>query len=52
MLAKFYYKQLDVRIKMLMVYVEPIIIMVLGLVVGLIVVTMLQAILSINELVV
>lgn len=51
-LAKFYYKQLDVRIRMLMVYVEPIIIMVLGLVVGLIVVTMLQAILSINELVV
>lgn len=50
-LAKFYYKQLDVRIRMLMVYVEPIIIMVLGLVVGLIVVTMLQSILSINELV-
>jgi general secretion pathway protein F len=51
-LAKFYYKQLDVRIRALMVYVEPIIIMVLGLVVGMIVVTMLQAILSINELVV
>lgn len=51
-LARFYYKQLDVRIRALMVYVEPIIIMVLGLVVGLIVVTMLQAILSINELVV
>ncbi len=51
-LARFYYKQLDARIRMLMVYVEPIIIMVLGLVVGLIVVTMLQAILSINELVV
>ncbi len=51
-LSKFYYKQLDVRIRMLMMYVEPIIIMVLGLIVGLIVVTMLQAILSINELVV
>lgn len=51
-LSKFYYKQLDVKIRMLMMYVEPIIIMVLGLVVGLIVVTMLQAILSINELVV
>ncbi len=51
-LSKFYYKQLDVRIRMLMMYVEPVIIMVLGLVVGLIVVTMLQAILSINELVV
>jgi general secretion pathway protein F len=51
-LARFYYKQLDVKIRMLMMYVEPIIIMVLGLVVGLIVVTMLQAILSINELVV
>lgn len=51
-LARFYYKQMDARIKTLMLYVEPVIIMVLGLVVGLIVVTMLQAILSINELVV
>ncbi len=51
-LSKFYYKQLDVKIRMLMMYVEPVIIMVLGLIVGLIVVTMLQAILSINELVV
>jgi general secretion pathway protein F len=49
-LSRFYYKQLDGRIKTLMVYAEPAIIMVLGLVVGLIVVSMLQAILSINEL--
>jgi len=49
-LASYYYKQLDVRIKTLMTYAEPAIIMLLGLVVGLIVVSMLQAILSINEL--
>ena len=49
-LARYYYKQLDNRIKTLMTYAEPAIIMVLGLVVGLIVVSMLQAILSINEL--
>lgn len=49
-LARYYYKQLDNRIKSLMTYAEPIIIMVLGLIVGLIVVSMLQAILSINEL--
>ena len=49
-LARYYYKQLDGRIKALMTYAEPAIIMVLGLIVGLIVVSMLQAILSINEL--
>jgi general secretion pathway protein F len=49
-LARYYYKQLDNRIKSLMTYAEPAIIMVLGLIVGLIVVSMLQAILSINEL--
>lgn len=49
-LAGYYYKQLDQRIKTLMIYAEPIIIMLLGLIVGLIVVSMLQAILSINEL--
>ncbi len=49
-LSRYYYKQLDVRIKSMMTYAEPAIIMVLGLVVGLIVVSMLQAILSINEL--
>jgi len=49
-LSKYYYKQLDVRIKSMMTYAEPAIIMILGLVVGLIVVSMLQAILSINEL--
>lgn len=49
-LSSYYYKQLDVRIKAMMTYAEPIIIMVLGLIVGLIVVSMLQAILSINEL--
>lgn len=49
-LSRYYYKQLDNRIKTLMTYAEPAIIMVLGLVVGLIVVSMLQAILSINEL--
>ncbi len=49
-LSSFYYKQLDVRIKSMMTYAEPAIIMILGLVVGLIVVSMLQAILSINEL--
>ncbi len=49
-LARYYYKQLDARIKALMTYAEPAIIMVLGLIVGLIVVSMLQAILSINEL--
>jgi general secretion pathway protein F len=49
-LGKYYYKQLDNRIKSLMTYAEPAIIMVLGLIVGLIVVSMLQAILSINEL--
>ncbi len=49
-LGKYYYKQLDNRIKSLMTYAEPAIIMVLGLMVGLIVVSMLQAILSINEL--
>jgi len=49
-LARYYYKQLDNRIKSLMTYAEPIIIMALGLIVGLIVVSMLQAILSINEL--
>jgi general secretion pathway protein F len=49
-LSRYYYKQLDVRIKSLMTYAEPAIILVLGLVVGLIVVSMLQAILSINEL--
>jgi type II secretory pathway component PulF len=51
-LARFYYKQLDSSIKTLMLYVEPVIIMLLGLIVGFIVVTMLQAILSINELVI
>lgn len=51
-LSAYYYKQLDVRIKAMMTYAEPIIIMVLGTLVGLIVVSMLQAILSINELVV
>ncbi len=49
-LARYYYKQLDNRIKSLMTYAEPVIIMALGLIVGLIVVSMLQAILSINEL--
>ncbi len=49
-LSRFYYKQLDNRIKTLMTYAEPAIIMLLGLIVGLIVVSMLQAILSINEL--
>lgn len=49
-LSKYYYKQLDNRIKSLMTYAEPAIIMLLGLIVGLIVVSMLQAILSINEL--
>lgn len=49
-LSNFYYKQLDNRIKTLMTYVEPTIIILLGLIVGLIVVSMLQAILSINEL--
>ncbi len=49
-LSRFYYKQLDNRIKSLMTYAEPVIIMLLGLIVGLIVVSMLQAILSINEL--
>ncbi len=49
-LGQYYYKQLDNRIKALMTYAEPAIIMILGLVVGLIVVSMLQAILSINEL--
>ncbi len=49
-LGRYYYKQLDNRIKSLMTYAEPAIIMVLGLIVGLIVVSMLQAILSINEL--
>jgi general secretion pathway protein F len=49
-LGRYYYKQLDNRIRTLMTYAEPAIIMVLGLVVGLIVVSMLQAILSINEL--
>ncbi len=49
-LGKYYYKQLDNRIKSLMTYAEPAIIIVLGLIVGLIVVSMLQAILSINEL--
>lgn len=49
-LARYYYKQLDNRIKSLMTYAEPAIIMLLGLIVGLIVVSMLQAILSINEL--
>ena len=49
-LSRYYYKQLDNRIKSLMTYAEPAIIMILGLIVGLIVVSMLQAILSINEL--
>jgi general secretion pathway protein F len=49
-LSRYYYKQLDNRIKTLMTYAEPAIIMLLGLIVGLIVVSMLQAILSINEL--
>lgn len=49
-LSRYYYKQLDNRIKILMTYVEPIIILLLGLIVGVIVVSMLQAILSINEL--
>ncbi len=49
-LSTYYYKQLDVRIRLLMTFAEPAIIIILGLVVGLIVVSMLQAILSINEL--
>ncbi|MCP4874949.1 MAG: type II secretion system F family protein [Gammaproteobacteria bacterium] len=49
-LARYYYKQLDNRIKAIMTYAEPAIIMLLGLIIGLIVVSMLQAILSINEL--
>jgi type II secretory pathway component PulF len=49
-LARYYYKQLDNQIKALMTYVEPFIILLLGLIVGIIVVSMLQAILSINEL--
>ena len=49
-LSRYYYKQLDLRIKLLMTYIEPAIILLLGLIVGVIVVSMLQAILSINEL--
>ncbi len=49
-LARFYYRQLDNRIKTVVTYAEPVIIMLLGLIVGLIVVSMLQAILGINAL--
>jgi len=50
-LSSYYYKQLNGRIRVLMTYIEPAIIMLLGLMVGLIVVSMLQTLLSINELV-
>lgn len=50
-LSGFYYKQLNERIKVAMTYVEPAIILLLGLMVGFIVVSMLQTLLSINELV-
>ncbi len=50
-LAAYHYKQLNDRIKLLMTYVEPMIIMLLGLMVGLVVVSMLQTLLGINELV-
>ncbi len=50
-LSTFYYKQLNERIKSMMTYIEPTIILLLGLAVGLIVVSMLQTLLSINELV-
>ena len=51
-LAGYYYKQLNARIAQLMTYAEPAIIMLLGASVGLIVVSMLKTLLSINELVV
>ena len=51
-LAAYYYKQLNARISQLMTYAEPAIIMALGASVGLIVVSMLKTLLSINELVV
>jgi len=51
-LAAYHYKQLNDRIKQMMTYVEPLIIMLLGLMVGMIVVSMLQTLLSINELVI
>jgi len=49
-LASYYYKQLDNKIRALVAYAEPTIIMVLGVLVGVIIVSMLKAILSINEL--
>ena len=49
-LAGYYYKQLDSRVRAVVTYAEPAIIMLLGLIVGMIVVSMLQAILSINDL--
>jgi type II secretory pathway component PulF len=51
-LSAYHYKQLNDRIKKVMTYVEPLIIMLLGLMVGMIVVSMLQTLLSINELVI
>ncbi len=51
-LSAYYYKQLNVRIAQLMTYAEPAIIMLLGASVGLIVVSMLKTLLSVNELVV
>ena len=50
-LARHYYKQLNKQIQSLMLYIEPAIILLLGVIVGVVVITMLQAILSVNELV-